>query len=225
MTSVSARVDVGSSTETSSGSTTHVRSTRYGSFPSSVSSSIVTRDDVLQSPEEAIPVPGDARVAVRPRLCRVLDVTDGAVERAVVGAGEHGHFESNFRDSEHREWRGAGSLDALRQALAPNRGPSDWSGVPGCAATDLERREAIQIVPVRGRDPDMERHPNRQADKADRPAHSLGERHEPATHNCHGGQLQSLNLPEADKGENGRIQLDTTGGTQVPASRRAAGPI
>ena len=55
---------------------------------------------------------------------------------------------------------------------------------------DLERGEAIQIVACPGGVPDLEPDPIRQADQADRPTHSLGERQKPATYDCHGGQRQ-----------------------------------
>ena len=71
---------------------------------------------------------------------------------------------------------------------------------------DLERGEAIQIVARLSGDPDVERDPHRQADKAHRPAHSLGERQKPATYYCHGWSAAKASLvPYADKGENGRI--------------------
>src|SRR6185295_7988179 len=77
----------------------------------------IALDDVLQSPEEAIPVPGDARVPVRARRRRVLDVTDGTIQGAVVTAGEHGHLESNLRDPEHGERRGARLARRLEPGL------------------------------------------------------------------------------------------------------------
>ena len=47
----------------------------------------------------------DPHVAVRSRSGRPLDVTDRAVERAVVGARQHRHFELNLRDPKHGERR------------------------------------------------------------------------------------------------------------------------
>jgi hypothetical protein len=124
-------VDVESSTETSSGvhhpgslDAIHVL-TRYR-----VELDAVTRRDVLQSPEGAIAVSRDAQVAVRSRRCRALDVTDGAIERAVVGAGQHRHLESNLGDSEH----GERSRSRFEKRLTPGNDVSsnqrDWSGVP-----------------------------------------------------------------------------------------------
>ena len=60
-------------------------------------------------------------------------MTDRAVERAVVGAGQHRDLETNLRDPEHRERSGPGSLSALRQALTRSGDQSDWSGVTPCA--------------------------------------------------------------------------------------------
>jgi hypothetical protein len=117
-------------------------------------------------------------------------MTDGTVEDAVVGAGEHGHFESNLRDPEHRERRGRRLARRFKPGTDANRRPQRLVRRRGMRRLDLERGEAIQIVARPSGVPDMERGPNRQADKADRPAHSLGERQKPGTYDCHGGQLQ-----------------------------------
>ena len=151
MTSVSARVGVGSSTETSSGSTTQVRSTLIDVLPlHRVELDHVARRDVLQSPEEAVAVTGDAQVSIRARLRRALDVPDGAVERAVVGARQHRHLESNLRDSEHGErMRRRFESRLLPGADTPLGAHRDWSGRGRSEREVLKLRETVKIVPRR----------------------------------------------------------------------------
>jgi len=55
--------------------------------------------DVLQPTEEAVPVAGYAGIAIRSREWRVVDVPDGAIERAVVGARQHRHLEPELGDA------------------------------------------------------------------------------------------------------------------------------
>ena len=83
------------------------RSVRRGTSPSPKRLELddVFRRDVFQASKEPVAVPGDSGVAIRPRQCRVFDVTDGAVEREVVGALQDGHFEMDLRDAQHRERR------------------------------------------------------------------------------------------------------------------------
>src|SRR4029453_5938751 len=77
----------------------------------------VARRDVLQSPEEAVAMSGDAQVSSRARLRSTFDEADSAVECAVVGAIQHRHLESNFRDPQHGERRGS----RFEQRLTPRR--------------------------------------------------------------------------------------------------------
>jgi hypothetical protein len=65
-------------------------------------------------------MPGSGVFSMRP---------DAVIERAVVGAGQHGHLEMDLRDSEHRNRRGDGSPDTLRQASMRTEDQSDWSTV------------------------------------------------------------------------------------------------
>src|SRR4030095_1784488 len=113
----------------------------------------VAPDNVFQSPEEAIPVPGDARVPVRARWCRVLDVTDGTVEGAVVGAGEDGHLESNLRDPEHRERRRGRLARHLEPGTDANWRPQRLVRRSGMRRFNLERGDARQIGARAGRAP------------------------------------------------------------------------
>ena len=104
MTSVSERVGVASSTDTSSGDTTQALSTRYNLLLSQgLELDGVTRRDVFQASEKPVAVAGDTRVAIRPRQCRAVDVTDGAVERGVIGARQDCHLQANLRDAQDRE--------------------------------------------------------------------------------------------------------------------------
>ena len=141
----------------------------------------VTWDDVLQSAEEAVPVPGDARVPVRSRLCCVLDVTDPAVERPVVGARQHRHLQANLRDSEHRERRGGRLAQRLTPSVDALWGPEGLVRRDALRGNELKGREALQIVPRRGSRPDLVRAPEHKADKPECPAGSLGDPQKPAT--------------------------------------------
>src|SRR6185436_20071268 len=88
---------------------------------------------------------------------------------------------------------------------------------------NLERGKAIQIVARPGGDPDMERDPNCQADKADRPAHSLGERQKLATYYCHRWSARGAAfvpfVDRADRPDSLRFFAKATGA--VPIRRRS----
>ena len=190
MTSVSARVDVGSSTETSSGSTTHVRSTRYDSLPlDGVELDHVTRGDVLQPPEETVPVAGDADVAVRARLRRVLDVTDGAIERAVVGAGQCRHLGSNLWNAKCGERRRA-SVREHRFTPCPRRfetsRPERLVWRYAASATARSASETLQLLlRSRGDGDTWKSAPPQHTSKANGPAHSFDEKKHPAMRDWH----------------------------------------
>ena len=106
---------------------------------------------------------------------RVLDVTDGAVERSVVGARQHRHLESNLRDSEHRERGGGRFAQRLVPGADASWRPEGLIRRAGLRRDDLKCREALEIVPRRDGNADLERAPPHHADKAECPARSLGD--------------------------------------------------
>ena len=69
----------------------------------------VTGADVLEAAEEAVPVAGNPDIPVRAGQRRVSDVSDGAMERDLLGAWQHRHLETDRRDSQdadrRRPWR------------------------------------------------------------------------------------------------------------------------
>ena len=120
-------------------------------------------------------MPGEARVPVRSRRCRVFDVTDGAVERSVIGARQHRDFESNLRDPQHRERRGGRLAQRVMPGTDADRRPE---GLIRCAERRRDSpkcRETLQILPRRGGNLNLVRAQPDQAGKANCPAGSLGE--------------------------------------------------
>ena len=176
MTSVSERVGVGSITDTSSGSTTQIRSTRYTSFfPRSVSSSMASPVPMSFSPRKnpsrcpAIPelpsVPGRAVSSIWPtaRLSTKSSVP-----------GKTGTSRSDLRDAQDR--------DRLRSGCVQRALPGDDAfGVPEAQVRcrgllrrgRLENREALELVAGACHAFDVKRAPRHRANKAEHPRRAL----------------------------------------------------
>ena len=137
--------------------------------------------DVLQASKEPVAVPGDSGVAIRPRQCRVVDVTHGAVEREVVGAQQDRHLEANLRDAQDRErWRcgfaqcppPGGDAFRVPEAQVRYRGPLE--------RRRLEERKPLELVPSARGAVDVQRAARHQAHKPERPRSAFHEQTETA---------------------------------------------
>ena len=94
----------------------------------------VARDDVLQAAEEAVAVPGDARVSFGSRTpCLRCDRRrDRACDRRCRAAPATSSRIFGIRST--ASGAGAGTLSALRQALTRSGDQRDWSGKPAVRA-------------------------------------------------------------------------------------------
>jgi hypothetical protein len=63
----------------------------------------VADSDVLQATEETVAMSGDAAVPRRAGTRGAFDMSDGAVQRPIVGTAEYGHFECDSGDAKHRQ--------------------------------------------------------------------------------------------------------------------------
>ena len=146
----------------------------------------VARSDVLQSPEEAVAVTGDADVSVGARQRRILDVPETTVERAVVSARQHCHLESQLRDSKH----GEGFRSRVEERLPPGvHALGRPQGLVGCGRSKgevLELRETLEIVARRSGLAHLECAPAHHAREAETPARELSKEQKPVTTGAHG---------------------------------------
>src|SRR3954447_7481903 len=141
---------------------------------------LVARNDVLEPSEEAVTMAGDARVSLRSGKRRVVDVTDTAIERAVVGAGQHWHLEADFRDSHDGERSGRGRDQGRAPGADPHRRPEGLVGRPGLPGGSLKRSEPFEIVPGLAGRTHVEHSQHHQAGNPEGPARSLGSQKKPA---------------------------------------------
>ena len=75
----------------------------------------VARLDVLQHPEEAVPMTRDADVAAAVRKPHALDEARAAIQMQLAGADVHGHFDIDRRDAQHGH--GLAEIDACARLV------------------------------------------------------------------------------------------------------------
>src|SRR3954470_7030308 len=100
----------------------------------------VVHGDVFQRAEEAVAMPGDARVAARAGRRRVGDPPEPPVERDLVGAGENRRLEAEPRDRENRDRRLGPHLQRLPERRDALRRPERGVGLPAAGGVAGRRR-------------------------------------------------------------------------------------
>ncbi len=142
--------------------------------------------DVFQPTEEPVPVAGNAGIAIRSRQCRVFDVPDGAIERAVVSARQHRHFEPEPRDPEHRERNGRVLAHRLAPRDDPLGRPQRLIRSAGPCRDILMRHETRHIEARRRGGPQVVRAPHHEPRDPEEPGRSLDEQKKAAQLHWHG---------------------------------------
>ena len=141
----------------------------------------VTRRDVFQASEKPVAVAGDTRVAIRPRQWRTVDVTDGAVERGVIGARQDCHFQANLRDAQDREGGRRGFAQCPPPGADTFRVPEAQIWCLGLLERDrLEDRKPLEFPPSPHCTVDGQRTVRNQAHYAGRPRDAFRENAETA---------------------------------------------
>ena len=129
---------------------------------------------------------GNAGIAIRSRQCRVLDVPDGAIERAVVGARQHRHFEPEPRDPEHGEWSGRGLAHRLAPRDDPLGGPQRLIRSARPWRDILMRHETLDVEASRRVGPQVVGAPRHEPHDPEEPGRSLDEQKKASAQHWHG---------------------------------------
>ena len=103
----------------------------------------------------------------------MLDVTDGAIERAVVGPRKDRYFELNLRDPEHRERSGGRPVESRTPGRDPFRRPERLIWRAGGLRADPGCRELLQSVARVDASADLERTPPDHSGQAKCPERAL----------------------------------------------------
>src|SRR6476660_3381035 len=104
----------------------------------------ITRSDVFQDAKETVTVPGNACVALRSRLCGVLDVTDAAIQRDLVSPFEYWRLKPDSGNAQDGQRDRTGVLEGVLPREDPSRRPETLiRGIGLLQGCRLERLKTV----------------------------------------------------------------------------------